>query len=242
MALLRIVAAGPDGGMRASQISQESGLHLATTHRLLRSMQTEGLLRKLGNKHFTLGPEIWTLGQISLQAFDLRSLVQPALQRLANDPGDVAFLQVRAGNTAVCLERIDGDYQIRPMTLQRGERRPLGVGAGSLALLANLPDDEIDRILKADTQRAERYPFFTDAWLRDAIGKTRKLGYAKVAGEVVEEMWAFGVPIHDTQGRLVASLSCAAISSRLDTHPEEAVAAALHEEAAQIATHFQAQK
>lgn len=239
MGLLRIVAAGPATGMRASQIAEESGLHLATTHRLLGSMQQEGLLRRLENKHFTLGPEIWMLGQIAVESFDLRSLVAPSLDRLSKNPGDVAFLQFRAGNTAVCLERLDGPYPIRPMSLQTGERRPLGVGAGSLALLAALDDAEIEDILSADRDRTERYPRFTDEWLRQGIRDAREKGYTKVVGEVVDEMWAFGVPIRDSQGRLIASLSCAAVRSRLQTHSEEAVASLLHAEAALISCLFQ---
>ena len=41
----------------------------------------------------------------------------------------------------VCIDRKTGDYPIKVFTVEIGIRRPLGVGAGSIAVLAAMPDD-----------------------------------------------------------------------------------------------------
>ena len=53
---------------------------------------------------------------------------------------DSSFLSVRRDNYAVCLYREEGTYPVRTHALQAGLQHPLGVGAGSLAMLSALPD------------------------------------------------------------------------------------------------------
>ena len=62
------------------------------------------------------------------------------MRRLAERTQDTVFLSARDRDEAVCLERVIGDYPIKTLTLSIGDRRPLGVGAGSLALLSALSD------------------------------------------------------------------------------------------------------
>ena len=61
--------------------------------------------------------------------------------------GDTSFLSVRRDAFAVCLHREEGAYPIRTHALEVGDRHPLGVGGGSLAILATLSDAEIERVL-----------------------------------------------------------------------------------------------
>ena len=63
--------------------------------------------------------------------------------------------------------------------------------------------------------RAARYPDCSDAAIHGLIQETRALGYCLNPGLVLESSWAIGVPVYDSQGRPVASLSLAAIETRL---------------------------
>src|SRR5690606_39494348 len=63
---------------------------------------------------------------------------------------------------AVCIDRAEGSFPIRVLTQNVGTRRPLGIGSGSLALLAAAPDDEVDNILRRNASRLKDYPNVTD--------------------------------------------------------------------------------
>ncbi|MEP6965443.1 MAG: IclR family transcriptional regulator C-terminal domain-containing protein, partial [Polaromonas sp.] len=105
---------------------------------------------------------------------------------------------------------------IRNQLIKAGDRWPLGVGGGACALLAALSDEEVDDVLARNAQlRAARFPRCTDGVIRQLIRETRAKGYCLQPGLVIESSWAVGVPVYSAQGRPVASISIAAIETRL---------------------------
>lgn len=238
MATLRAIAAGPDAGMRVNDIAAKTGIPQPTMHRLLAALVQEGMVRKKQGRLFSLGAEALSLGHAATRQFDIKAMARPALERLAAEPGDVAFLQVRAGPSAICVDRVDGTYPLRPMTLQPGERRPLGVGAGSLALLSFLDPVEREQIIDDEDSRIARFPNFTASKLREAVEATLSAGYSRVEGDVVAEMCAIGVPVLAQDGRPIAALSVAAIRNRLDDKRQDQALASLRAEAAQLSSEY----
>jgi len=65
------------------------------------------------------------------------------LRAFAEEVGDTVYLVVRSGMEAVCLERIEGPSPVRVLTLDSGSRRPLGLGAGGLAILPRYPKTSV---------------------------------------------------------------------------------------------------
>ncbi|MBP7660518.1 MAG: IclR family transcriptional regulator, partial [Burkholderiaceae bacterium] len=115
--------------------------------------------------------------------------------------------------------------------LEVGSRRPLGVGAGSLALLAWLPDDEVEALMPFIADRLSNYPLLSPSLIRRQIDESRKRGHALLLDVVVPRMGGIAVPILAEDGRPCASISIAALSERISTR-EAALAEALHREAA----------
>jgi DNA-binding IclR family transcriptional regulator len=238
MAALRAIASGPDAGMRASDIAAKTGIPQPTMHRLLAALVQEGLVRKKAGRLFSLGAETLSLGNAATRMFDIQGMSRGSLERLATDPGDVAFLQVRAGPFAICIDRADGTYPLRPMTLQPGERRPLGVGAGSLALLSFLDEADREQVIGSEEIRLELFPDFTAERIRAAVETTRATGFSWVEGDVVAEMCAVGMPVLDQDGRPIAALSVAAIRTRLDTARQEKALACLRAEVSLLSAEY----
>ena len=75
------------------------------------------------------------------------ALAKPFLLRLAEQTQDTIYASVREGGAAVCVAREIGAFPIRTLSLEVGDLRPLGVGSGSLALFAFLPDQDIADII-----------------------------------------------------------------------------------------------
>jgi DNA-binding IclR family transcriptional regulator len=146
---------------------------------------------------------------------------------------------VRAGDEIVCIDSREGSFPIRVLTLNVGDRRPLGIGAGSLAILATLADDEIDRVFIANAEALSRYTF-DEVRLRQMIRDTRQNGYAYnnvhvIPGmENVTDMAGIGVPICKRNGEPVAALHLTGIAARLEPPRRDNLVSILRTEARQI--------
>lgn len=222
--LLRAVARTNDRGARANALAAETGLSVATTHRILSVLAQEGLLtHDPYSKLYHLGMELSVLGAAA-QEFSIRDRLRPALEQIALEVEDTIFLLIRSGNDAVCIDRVEGSYPIRTLTLDIGARRPLGIGGGGLALLAFLPDAQLEAVLAANAQRYSSYADFTADDIRRFVFEARELGYALNNGILRPNVAAVGVPVLGADGRIVAAVSVAAIPDRLPEDRQERVA------------------
>lgn len=211
--ILHAVAAHKD--MRLTQISNEVGLHVATARRILVSLVDMGLLQTSGNHStYSLGPMVLHLGQVARDQNVIIDPFRPRLEEIAKRSGDTVLLSVRTQNDAVCVLRVEGAFPIRTMIIDVGSIRPLGAGAGSLALLAWLPDHQVERII---TLHAAAYPKLSiqAEQVRALVKQSRKLGYALNDGLMLKGISGLGIPISDTAGNIVAAISITAISSRM---------------------------
>lgn len=229
--LIKLLGQRATEGWRLSDIAPAADLGKATTHRLLAALTDSGFAyQNPDTRRYYLGYEIVRLGSLATR-FDVAELARPALLRLARETGDTVFLSVREGLDALCLERHVGDFPIKTLTLTVGDRRPLGVGAGSLALLAFLPDEEIAEVIASNAPRLEGYPGFAPPELRRLAVEARAQGYAFNDGRIVSAMCAVGVPVLDLRGRIAAAISVAAIRERMEPERIAWIAGLLHREA-----------
>ena len=231
--LLRFVASSKARNLRLVDIAQMTSLDKSTTHRLLQRLERERMLvRDPWQRGYRLGPLLYELGLAALPSTNLRELSEPALQRLAQTTGDMAFLVVRSGYETVCLNRIAGSFEIQTMTRSIGDRHPLGIGAGGLALLAALNDNEMRLALKAIASQLPRYQL-TEAELRDRVQAAREQGRAVDEGASASGVTALGRAIRSSGGNPFAAAFVASISSRMMdrrlTYVDRQVAACVQE-------------
>jgi DNA-binding IclR family transcriptional regulator len=189
---------------------------------------------ELSSKKFVLGPLALELSIAARPHFDLRTLFAEALSRVAEQTGDTTFLIMRSGNDAVCIDRRLGSYPIKTVVVEVGTRRPLGIGAGSLAILSALPDSEIERIIRENARRLASYDKSSDVLMKTARA-ARKAGYAAGPVHGVDGAIALGVPILDPQAVPVAGLSVAAITTRMTTSRQLALQRILRTHARRMA-------
>ncbi len=224
IALLRAVARANERGARATALATEVGLSVATAHRILSVLAQEGLLtHDPYSKLYHLGMELFVLGAAA-QEFSIRDRLRPVLEQVALETEDTVFLLIRSGNDAVCIDRVEGCFPIRTLTLDVGSRRPLGVGAGSLALLAFLPDSQVEAVLAANAPRYANYAGFSADDIRRTVAHARDLGFALNGGVLRPNVAAVGVPVLDAERRIVAAVSVAAIPDRMPEDRRERIA------------------
>jgi DNA-binding IclR family transcriptional regulator len=131
----------------------------------------------------------------------------------------------------VCLAHEEGDFPLRSQVLMPGDRYPLGVGAAGLALLAAMPDDEVEKALAVNAEiLCSKYPEFSPDALRKMVTMTREQGYAVNKGMVVAGSWGLAIAVQDTRGGIPAAITIAAIESRFQGGRLEQLVKMLQEE------------
>jgi DNA-binding IclR family transcriptional regulator len=228
VALLRALGSGPS---RVSEVGKTLGFTQATTHRLLQQLVQEGLVEQLADKRYGLSLGLFELAARAGERGGLRSQFRPALLRLGASLGDSVFLLVRAGFDAMCLDRWEGPFPIRSFTGDIGGRVPLGVGQGSMAILANLPEAEREEVIRHNVPRLAGMGAIDGVYLRTEIAKVRKQGYADTNSGLIEGMAGVGVPVFDARGEVVAALSIGTLSARLKGERLQVVVDLLRREA-----------
>lgn len=235
--LLRLIGqAGTDGASLAALVDG-SRLNKATVRRLLLALIRAGMAEQdPASRAYLLGAQVQVLGAQAAQRPGLARLAAESVMRLARQTGDVALLSVRRGASSVCLLREEGAHPLRTHALLVGQVHPLGVGAGSMAMLAALPDDEIEAVLAANAAALADYPRLTPAALRERIARTRIEGVAVNPGLVVEGSWGLGAALRHSDGRVAGALSIAAVEARMPPARLPELIACLRAEAARIET------
>ncbi|TNC06658.1 IclR family transcriptional regulator [Methylobacterium terricola] len=235
-ALLRHLGESGPGGARLSMLADATGLAAPTALRLLRALVAEDLVDfNPATKTYRLGLGLFRLAAKAGNPLGLRDLARPALLRLTGALGETVFLLVRSGYDAVCIDRSAGPLPIRSFTGDIGGRVMLGLGQGSMAILAYLPANEQEAVIRYNLPRMREVTSLDEAFLHTEIARTRDLGYCAAASGLIPGMAGLGVPILGSDGRAVAALSVGSTVDRLAGERRDAIAGMLRREAAGIA-------
>ncbi|MCZ6873590.1 MAG: IclR family transcriptional regulator [bacterium] len=204
--------------LRLTDVSERVGLHKSTAHRLLALLRKKGLIvSDPDSQLYSLGPGVVELSWVVLRQQNLRAVCHPYLERIRQDTNETVSLYTRMGDKRLCVEELESGQDIK-YSHTVGLTAPLHVGAPGKALLAFLPETELQALLSGLALTAITPNTLTDAeQLREELHTTRKRGYAVSRGERSSGASAVAAPIRDWSGKTVATLGVLGPSQRL-TH------------------------
>ncbi|MCF6368514.1 IclR family transcriptional regulator [Rhizobium halophilum] len=236
LSLLSVVGKGAQVGVSLADVVRQSGLNKPTARRLLIALIGARLVEQdQTTRRYFLGPELYVLGMLASTRYGLLEMAADSLHRLSMVTKDTSFVSMRRGDYAVCLHRQEGTHPVKTHALLAGDQNPLGVGAGSLAMLATLPDEEIAAILRrTEGVIAAQYPGYTREVIEQDVRQTRLRGYAVNPGRVIASSWGIAMAVMSPDGRLAGALSIAAIDSRMTEARQLELAALLAEEVRRV--------
>lgn len=235
MMTLRVVADLGTSGAKLADVAEATGLSRSTAHRFLGALAQAGLLEQdEASGAYFLGMDLSHFGAIAANRYGLRDIAHPSMERLTERTADTVYMSIRRDYESICIERFEGDYPIKTLTLDVGDRRPLGVGAGSLALLAFQSDDFVSRAVAVNAASVKAAWGFSAADLFELVEETRRKGFAYNPGRVAPGMTALGVPILGANGDAVAALGVGAITSRMTPERCASIVTWMMEEAREI--------
>ncbi|MEI2415845.1 IclR family transcriptional regulator [Orrella sp. JC864] len=233
--VLKLLADHQQAGLRFVDVARLAGFEPPTAHRLLKALEREGMVaRDAGTRRYRLGPLIFELGIAAAPQFNLVEVCRPSLQRLAEATGDTAFVFIRRGNDAVCIDRVQGHYPIQTPVVPIGSRQPLGVNAGGLAMLMVLPDQDVADIVDTVTPRLGAYGELDAMDLMQVVAHSRQQGYASIGEKAVPGVTAIGLAVRNTFGAPAAALTIAATSNRMTPQRQQEILPWLRQEVASV--------
>lgn len=229
LGILKLLARYQPGGLGVSDIARKLDLNKATAIRLTRTLADEQFVTQDGaTKKYQLGPESFAVGLAAEPNYALQRRAAPLLRALALETGDWVFFTVRNGLEAICLSRESGDIPYPQASLRVGDRHPLGLGAGGLAILAAMPQEEAEAVITINAAEiARRYPKMTEAEIRRQYHQAREQGYSVIPGILAPGFWGIGVPVLQDEGQPVAAVVLIASAVRLSDARQAVIAARL---------------
>lgn len=180
-----------------TQVARELDLPVPTVHRILAALKRLGYVSQHEDtRRFRLGVAALTLGERARALADLRPVAIGPLRRLAQETGETALLTVLspARDRSVCLERVETSQPLR-LSVQPGRQLPLHAGASQKALLAFMPEAEIDRVAGRPLDRFCTATITTGPALRRELAAIRGRGWSGSYEETNVGVWGIAVPV-----------------------------------------------
>lgn len=206
-AALLLLELGKAGSAGASllEIAEALGQTKPTLLRSINSLIDYGFIEQVARGRYRLGPSIYSLARVeSAVILDVASW-RPVLERLASTFGQTIYLVRRAGLDVVVIDMQVGSAPVQALTSGIGGRLPMGIGSGSLAIMATLDPDDQDAMISANAPRYAHWNL-TAPVVTEIVKKATVNGHASDVGLIIPECGGIGVPIRE-QGRYIATMS-----------------------------------
>jgi DNA-binding IclR family transcriptional regulator len=232
LSVLRILASGRESGTPLAEVVQATGLTRPTVHRIVHVLIEEGIVEQHPkSKRYAIGGQVSELALARQSRSPLLVAAEPYLAELSAALGDTLFLTVRTGLDTLCLARRIGAFPIQVLSIEVGVRRPLGVSAAGVAMLASLDAEESKRIISANEPRFESYKTIAREVSRQ-VAIARRAGYYIRERGIVPGTKSMSAWIRTPS--LTGALTVSMVRARLNPGREHEVAGILLESAARI--------
>jgi DNA-binding IclR family transcriptional regulator len=194
--ILFFLAGSPEPQMSLSEISGHVGVSGSKAFGILEALQESDLVKRgKDGKGYALGPGLVTLSRKVLDDLTPSQLAQPILDELARQTKSTAVLGLISGDTVYVAAKKESDGDIRVVT-HLGRTTSITHGAHGKAIVAFLPADERERILKDPVLYFQADPEKTDRErLARELLECRKNGFAYDFGELVPGVSVIAAPV-----------------------------------------------
>ena len=233
LSILSLVGRAGSEGIGLAQLADQAAVARPTARRLLLALVSARLVdQDAVSRRYHLGPETYLLGTFAAERHGIVHHARPSMLRLAAETGDTVLLTVPQDDHALCLERVDGTFPVRTYALMRGDRKPAGIGAGAMAILARLPPAEASEL----RARVAHLTPGLEATLIEDQAQARRDGFALNRGRIVPGSWGLAVAFLWPDGRPAGALTIAAIENRMQEDRSPQLLVLLRREVALIET------
>ena len=200
-----------------SALMESLNLPKATIHRLLTTAEEEGFLqRDIDGRSYGPGRRLRHMAGNTLSSQRMRTERLMIMKALANEVGETCNLAAPARFGMIYLDRVETHWPLR-IQLPIGTQVPFHCTASGKMYLSSLRSDKLNRFLSWMRLEKQTPQTITDQEkLCAELAEIRNRSYATDNEEFMAGMVAIAVPIKDSQGRLLTTLSIHSPKQRHD--------------------------
>jgi len=188
-------------------IASASGLSVTTTYRLLRTLESEGVV-ETHDQGYTLGVGVLELADAFSRQQDVIRVARPYLASLRDELNETCGLGVRSGDSWVTVAHMDSAQPVRRV-MRAGERLSLAATATGRVFLAYDDDAEVERYITRHPEDVSDEQAGGPDELRAQLREIRERGYAWVTNAKNTGGWGVRHPVFRHDGQIVAVVSVA---------------------------------
>jgi DNA-binding IclR family transcriptional regulator len=209
------MASSSDESHSPSSLAKQFNINRSRMFRIFKTLERRDFVTyDPETETYRLGLKFLEIAQNIRSRLNLRREAENILKELADGTGDCSYLIIPSGNSAIVVDRYSGDNLLQ-LSAPIGSRLPLHAGAAPKVLLAFMPEEQRERVIDE-----MKLPVFTANTIRDkdtlrmVLAQIREQGYAVDEQDFEVGAYAFGAPVFDHEGNVVAGLSITTPTAR----------------------------
>jgi len=204
------------GEATLTELANRTGLNISTCHHLLATLIKRGFATKVpGRRLYALGARIFFLSHACLQV-DLPRRAEPYMEAINQATGETVHLAALQGDSVVVLAVREARHAVRVDTGKVGKLDAPHATSIGKAILAWLPENEINRMLAGGMQRFTDKTITGIPELLESLRRVRRNGYALDREEYLPGVICIGAAIRDQAGTVIGAISSSTPLMRAD--------------------------
>jgi len=228
-ALMDVLASRKES-ISLKEISEKTGLHPSTTHRLLNDLATGRFVDRPQPGSYRLGMRLLELGNLVKNRLNVRDAALVPMRRLHKLIQQPVNLSMRQGDEIIYIERAFSERSGMQVVRAIGGRAPLHLtSVGKLFLATDDPQRVRAYAARTGLSGHTKNSLTELSALEKELSKVRQYGYAHDNEELELGVRCMAAGIYDDQGTLVAGLSISAPANRLEDEWLPKLQATTHE-------------
>jgi len=189
-----------------NEIVKNLGLNKSTVFNILHTLNDLDVLDKGPDGLFRLGPRLFILGNAAAGGSELIQTVHPYLETINHEFKLSTFFGILSDQEVIIVDKADRAHRIK-ISSEIGMRIPIFAGVAGKALLSQLPETDIDKILSETTPKPYTPRTIIDkAVYKKEILSVKKTGIAYDREEYIEGLIAVAVPLQTYRKDLQAAI------------------------------------
>jgi len=194
-------------GLTTAQITELLKIPRNSVFRITSTLLENGyLLRDDETKVFQLSKKLLTMGYAALSEESLIEKSLDVMRKLRDEYKETIPLGILNGSEGIVIEEVPGLHSFR-YVLEPGRKFQLHTAAPGKAILAFLPEEEREKIIKQI-----KFTFFNNNTVKNkteykkVLEKVKQVGYAIDHAEEIEGMHCLSAPIFNRNGYPIAAI------------------------------------
>jgi DNA-binding IclR family transcriptional regulator len=211
------VLASREEAISLKEISEKTGLHPSTAHRILNDLAVGRFVDRPEAGSYRLGMRLLELGNLVKGRLNVRDAAMVPMRELHKLTQQPVNLSMRQGDEIVYIERAYSERSGMQVVRAIGGRAPLHLtSTGKLFLALDEPQRVRSYATRTGLAGHTRNSITQLPALERELSKARQYGIARDNEELELGVRCMAAGIYDDQGKLVAGLSISAPADRLD--------------------------